>query len=65
MNLPWRSFRNERDNRLSGVNAVDKLVSLFTPLCFRNGSSEESFFPPLFCSDLLIEARVLSENTLQ
>ena len=26
---------------------------------------EESFFPCLFCSDLLIEARVLSENTLQ
>lgn len=27
--------------------------------------SKESFFPRLFCSDLLIEVRVLSENRLQ
>ena len=50
MNLTWRSFRNERGNHLSGVKAVDKLVSLFTPLCFWNGrlSVEGIFFPPPF-----------------
>lgn len=55
-----RSFRNERDNLLS--EKVDKLVPS-SPLCaFRMDLSEESSPTFLLRS---IEARVLSEDTLQ